>query len=334
MGSSSLLIIGDDWQDQIDRYAEMECTDPLSPHIFHRNSLSIAHQEYANATSTIIRLEDGREFSSFAELDNETASHPGRLLNKGEQTIQLISTPFNGAIPFNEWTKNRYDYLKVLSPGEEPDLKDKHRYGWMILNEVGDIVELITREKKYESHFYYFQGTWGGFLLKPDTAGWEIDNMGKEIPASGGIAGRARFSDIDFAAMRERQIEMIGAPWDIVHHVTRGETWHTFEQIRQKHLADKQSNAEVDNTAYQAWLNQPPIRKLRSHPDIRNGASDFLDLMLLPKVEYVARHIHNSEIINSCDVILHGEYLSTPDVTKLLTELNEDVFLTLGSVKC
>jgi hypothetical protein len=161
MGSKSVLVIGDDWREQLDRYKTMEYADPLSPHIVHVDILP-------------------------RELERYLAS----------DTRQNIT--------FIEWAE-QCGYVK-LDPGVEPDLSGKHRWGWMRLNDAGEVAELVWRTIP-DAFFFFFRHTYAEFLLKPGATGWNVDGNGQATEVTEGYAGSARLSDIDFHAMQQKQID-------------------------------------------------------------------------------------------------------------------------------
>jgi hypothetical protein len=171
MGSSSVLVIGDDWREQLDRYKRMEYANPLSPHIIHVDILS-------------------------RELERYLAS----------DTRQNIT--------FTELAERQYGDVK-LDPGAEPDFSGKHRWGWMRLNEAGEVVELVERTIP-GGFFFFFMHTHAEFLLKSGVTGWNVDGDGQVTEVTEGYAGSARLSDIDFHVMRQKQIDDFQERWDAV----------------------------------------------------------------------------------------------------------------------
>jgi hypothetical protein len=196
MGSSSVLVIGDDWREKLDRYQSMEYARPLSPHIVHINRLDDARMRYPNATTALFRLPDGREVENFED----------ELKQGGGVRMSIVHKPLKGAVPFAEWAGREYGVSKLAS-GVNPDLNGAHRWGWIRTNDMGEVTELVERTIP-GGFYFYFSSTCKEFLLKPGAIGWDTNGHDETTEVGEGYAGTARLSDIDFAAMRQKKSTM------------------------------------------------------------------------------------------------------------------------------
>jgi hypothetical protein len=326
MGSLGVLVIGDDWREQLDRYKTIDYADPLSPHIVHVDILPRELEDYQKG-ATWLHLQDGREFENFDFLHEMKDG-------KGVQ-LSFVRRPWN--IAFTEVVKRRYDHMK-LDPGEEPDFSGKHRWGWMRLNEAGEVVELVERTVP-GAFFWFFLGTCAEFLLKPGATGWNtgwnIDgNEQVTTEVTEGYAGSARLSDIDFHAMRQKQIDGFQARWDAVHRAANGESWIPFAEIRRKYPQTEKYDEKIERAASDEWWHQPALQNIYNAHCTDNYTHEALDLMLLPRADY-AQHRAKRGVLGCAEVIRYGQNLPTSfNEAELLAELDDDALLTLAAVKC
>ena len=325
MGSTSILVIGDDWRDQLDRYQSMEYAHPLSPHIVHINRLPDALKRYSRATSAMFRLPDGREVADFDEI-------PDEVMRKGVQ-LNIVRYPLNGAKPFAEWARSEYG-VGSLSAGAEPDFTGDHRWGWIRMNDAGEVAELIERTIP-GGFFFCFSGTCATFLLKPSATGWNIDSSGRVTEVTEGYVGSARLSDIDFLAMEQKRINDIQEQWDAVHRASAGVTWTSFAEIRKKYPPQtEQYDATIEHAANREWFDQPALKMIYEANCNNNYTPEALDLMLLPRATYAQHCTKRAGVLSFHDVICHGEHLISPDETELLAGLDSNVLLADAAVKC
>lgn len=326
MGSSSVLIIGDDWREQLDRYQSMEYAHPLNPNIIHINRLPEAITSYLKATTAFFRLPDGREAEDF----NLIKEHSRR---SGSVSLTIVHKPLNGAVPFYEWAKRQYCVNK-LEPETEPDFFGQHRWGWIKLNEADEVTELVERAIP-GNFFFYFLGTCKKFLLKPGTIGWDIIDSGKVYVVTEGHAGSARFSDIDFAGMQQKIVEDAQERWDTIHRIAGDKTWKPFTEIRQKYPPQTEKyNEGIENSASHEWFSQPTLRKLYKARCTNNYTPEALDLVLMPRNDYVQHCTEGAGVLGLYDALKFGEHLINPNEDDLLSGLDDNVLLTYAAVKC
>jgi len=303
----------------------MDYAHPQSRHIVPIDRLADARKRYPSATTTMYRLPDGREVSSFDEIDE---LKPGG----GGVSLTIVHKPLNGSVPFAEWVKSNYGFT-VLASGEAPDVLGAHRGGWMRLNEAGEVTELVQRTIP-GGFILFFRGTYPGLLLKPGATGWDITDEGVS-EVTEGFAGSARMSDIDFFAMRRKGIDDVRERWDAVHRVAAGDTWRTFAEIRGKYPPQgEQYDPQIEAAAHQEWLGQSALQKIQKADCVIDYDPGMFDLMLLPRDDYVRRCTKGSRVLDFGSVIRHGELLADPDEGRILAGLGDDELLTCAVVKC
>jgi hypothetical protein len=234
-------------------------------------------------------------------------------------------------VSFAEWVVQRYCVNK-LNPGAEPDFHKKHRWGWMRLNETGEVTELVRRTIP-GGFFFIFLGTCRNLLLKLGAVGWNIDSSYLVTEVTAGYADSTRFADIDFSAMRQKAINHLQKRWDAVHRISAGDTWIPFTEIRMKYPTTETYDSEIEDAASQEWFNQPTIQKLYQAHCTNDYTHDGLDLMLLPRTGFV-QHFSKDSVLHYGYIIRNGELLTNPDEADLLAGLDDNALLTMAVVKC
>lgn len=325
MGSACLLVVGDDWRTEMNRFQSMDYADPLSPFIVAVDWLQQALERHAAATTTRIRLGNGRVVDKVDEITSE------ELMRYGTKA-EFFKVPTPTVMPFFQWVRSQYG-AELLEAGEAPDLTGRHRNGWLRVNAAGEFIELVRRDIP-GGFFFHFIGTHPLFQLKPGATGWNISRADEATPVHAGLAGSARLADIDFEAMRRSLVESIGARWDAVHAVAAGATWLPFSEIRARYPAPSEACDEgIEQAASQAWFAQATLQKLLDARCTRDYTHAALDLMLLPRPDYVQRCTPRG-VLGNIEVVEKGRLFQLEDETAFLSRLDGDTLLTCAAVKC
>jgi hypothetical protein len=127
--------------------------------------------------------------------------------------------------------------LRVIGPGAEPDLAGEDKYGYVQLDENGEVARVIDRtnpDRKWD--WYQLGGRWTGFFqLKPTARGAAVGEPGlMTAEAVAGTADQARKGDIDFGTMRLLAEAKAGHHWDDVQRLTGGQPWRTWAEVREE----------------------------------------------------------------------------------------------------
>ena len=120
MGGMAIVVVGDDWRDQPDRYQSLEHAEASNRHIVTVDRLPAALKAYPWATKSRIRLPDGREVDNFDEIESAQMGSPVRVC--------FVHYPLDGEVPFPEWGRKQFG-TQPLALGAEPDLVQEHRFG-------------------------------------------------------------------------------------------------------------------------------------------------------------------------------------------------------------
>lgn len=160
------------------------------------------------------------------------------------------------SLTFAPWVEVNFGWAPVAFGGT-PDLEHEHKYGYVITDAAGDVVQCIERTNpngKWD--LWLMGGRWTGFFaLKPGAEGiCGCPGLMTE-PAKVGWADQAKKGDIDFARMRDEAGDKAAANWDRARALTGGASWESWAAAR-----DRLKDIDAARDAYNG---QPAIRALR-----------------------------------------------------------------------
>lgn len=149
-----------------------------------------------------------------------------------------------GAEEFEQPHQSFADYLReshhgnfIVPFGEQPDLHERHKYGYAQLDEAGEVVKVIRRTNpNAQWDWWQVGGRWQGqLLLKPGRTGESGSTglMGSCHP-NGGV-DHALKGDVDFDKMRDLAGERAGAEYDKIAAIIAGRSWDSWKEIMARH---------------------------------------------------------------------------------------------------
>lgn len=143
---------------------------------------------------------------------------------------------------FAKWASGWYGG-EIIGPEQEPDLAEKHKYGWIRVDGTGEVLEVIDRTNP-DTHWdwWVIGGRWDGFFRVK----------------SGAEANEARKSDIDFDAMRRDAAEKAEAEYIKAHATIAGRQIPNWQAMIGKEPTDE--HLRMMRTEYG---NHPVIQDLR-----------------------------------------------------------------------
>ena len=174
MGHFSVLVIGDNARDQIEKFQRMEWMWPFdSRHIVARDCLAERRKEHARAKPNPVYVMDS----------------------------------------FASWVKQQYGG-EMLMEGETPDFLGRHRWGWFRLDRMGEVVEMYKRVVPYSQWDFFDGTVDWLVLKPGASGWRASEFWTTKEPVLEGAAGIARKGAIDFEAMRDASAVKAGALWD------------------------------------------------------------------------------------------------------------------------
>lgn len=294
MSHFGVLVIGDQPEKQLAPYHEFECTGRDDEYIQDIDKTEELRRDFTEATCTRLRGPDGTLHSFFSEQGDwrPEFSQPDPAASswdKGRRTYfvpagyEKVEVPSKDVESFADYIEG-WSGQKVVPFGQKPDLKETHKYGYVIVDAAGEVVKVIDRtnpNKKWD--WYQLGGRWTGFFkMKPGYVG-STGSPGLMTPAAeAGRADQARKRDIDFDGMRDeaeqkardkfrRFFGLIGdAPFP-----------QTFATLREEHGKDVEA-------ARKAYWAQPAIERIKDDDEFR-WANDVAEEFRCTEAVYAQR---------------------------------------------
>ena len=325
MSHFTVLVIGDNVDEQLAPYHEFECTGDDN-YIQDIDVTEEARKRYIKATDRRYQSPNGKIHSGFTKkgewkkqflrepTPEELAAHNNDFIGSGMSgNLQWTSHDWGDGkgyrakivqIPvgwkevevltrdyetFAEWIEGYYGH-KVVPFGEEPDLRETHKYGYTIVDENGEVVKTVDRtnpNKKWD--WYQVGGRWNGFFkLKPAAvavgagmlgiAGLNRLDPGYEPPAID-RADSCLKGEIDVEGMRQEAEAEAAERYDKVHDLVGDLSWEPWTVFLERFGINEGSTAVIPggiDAARDAYHAQPAILALRSSADYIWEPDDFL----------------------------------------------------------
>lgn len=256
MGHETVLVIGNNFRDQLDKYQRDEYASPMNRHFVTTNMLERATKHYLSDTKRFLKHVDG---SLHGQWDPQFWQPvQGAKIHHVPISFSPVDIPVTELISFVDWIKENYGFC-ILNEGAEPDILGKHKHGWVRINVDREVCEII--ERTIPGGFLdWFESTVDILKLKPGAQGFVIDGE-KEESATNGFAGSARKDAIDFDAMREVMRTYAAERWDRAATASGSQTWESFELVWKRYDNQKYSH-ELRIMAAREWAAQPAVQAI------------------------------------------------------------------------
>lgn len=364
MGHETVLVIGNNFRDQLDKHQREEYASPTTNrHFVTVDMLQKARELYATGTSSFLQHVDGSLHDTWGDQFMRLVE--GRKIRYVPTRFTEVLLPTKEHMSFAEWVKKTFRY-RIVPEGEEPDLKAP----WMRINARGQVYEMFAQSKP-GGFFDWFESTVDILKLKPGAHGIVIDRN-EEAPATTGYAGSAKKAAIDFDAMRDVIRACATERWDRAAAAAGSQTWEPFQVVWKRYETQKYSH-ELRNTAAREWAAQPAVKailddchilpgstvRLSSQPttgiidasriensqwdqliELERRASDLvwndhsergIDPLALSRDQYVQR-FGLSRLLGYGEVIVDGELSEESDEIRLFNSVAEEAVITLACV--
>jgi len=233
MSHFTVVVIGDNVEEQLQPYHEFECTGISDQYIQDIDLTEEAREKYENKTERVVISPDGKTLSPYEDMfyrepTPEETKKIGVLTGtgcghglcwtsrdygdgKGYRTkVHYIPEGYEekevrtkDKKTFSEFVKDWYGY-KTINEKEEPDLEKEHKYGYIVIDDNDNIIKIIRRTNPNAKwDWYSIGGRWMGYFKLKDGV--------KPILGQPGVGGnkadfghgdQARAKDIDFLGMK------------------------------------------------------------------------------------------------------------------------------------
>lgn len=289
MSHFTVLVIGEDVEDQLAPFHEFECTGHDDQHVQEVNQTDDAWTEYCKRTDALVREDAEHEWVSrfapvcFREPSLTEATEIGPLGGTGGNgkglswwshdwddgrgyRLQIHEVPTGweeAELPtseqrsFPEFCVDWYGH-GLVAHDETPDTEGDHKYGYTLVDEVGAVVKTVRRTNP-NAHWdwYLVGGRWTGFFLLKDGGEGEVGEPGIQTREPGpGRVDSALKGDVDIETMRVAAGADAGALWDDVHRVIAGREFTPWTAFIAEMEAEKLSHKE----AATGYNEQPAVK--------------------------------------------------------------------------
>jgi len=347
MGHCTVLVIGENAQDQFDKFQRAEYAHPTqNRHFVVIDVLEENRARYARETQRMLRDAggalhdpwDARFWRPLVAGDEDavptTRPIATNLTNRTRQYVpegfREEQVPVRELQSFREWITRRHGF-KVLEPNETPDLADKHRGGWLRVDPAGEIVEAMDRTIP-GGEWDWFERTIDVFKLKPGASGLSIRDGERVVHDR---AGAARKGDIDFDAMRADEAQADAALWDRAAAARGALTWIHYDELCRQHGARMFDYA---SPAWQEYRAQPAIEAMVA-AGLESDLGACLDALALPRAAFITRDRYRSlrqfgYVVKDGEMLADGIriHLSHQAFDAMMDALPDDTLLTAALV--
>ena len=274
MSHFTVLVIGSNVTEQLAPYHEFECTGRNDQYVQDIDKTAEEHADFLKEKEHKVRLADGKIVDPYDPIcyreptEEELKDHPHMGGSGCDHKISWSSQDWgdgrgyctkvhqlpDGAVEFEEPYANFLNYLlryednnqKVVHHGETPILdgdKAPHKYGYILLDEKGEVTKVIRRTNPCAKwDWYTVGGRWMGFFKMKSGKKGVLGTPGVFDNTPEGDADIVLKGDIDFDQMRNDAGEKAGKIWDRVMDVFVGggddpdvKNHISWEAMRKKH---------------------------------------------------------------------------------------------------
>jgi hypothetical protein len=333
MSHFAVLVVGPNIEEQLAPYHEFESTGTNDQYVVDEDDTEEARKAYAKNTSRRFKDPEGVLHDPYtAEGDardqfyreptpEEEKNHKERFLSTNDDGLRWVDqdwhdgrgyrgkifqlppgweeveVPTSTVETFAEFIEGYYGHPTVRL-GEELDLEDKHKYGYILVDENGEVVKSVNRtnpNRKWD--WWSVGGRWNGFFkMKKYTLGAlgkpGIQTMNEDYtPPSEDRADVALKGDIDVEGMRNEAAKEAGETYDAVQEIIGQLPRHlTWEQVKANHATggiDEDGEPQIDYNASREFYNaQPAVKAMRNSKDYWHSEPDRF---LCTREQYIER---------------------------------------------
>jgi hypothetical protein len=355
------LLIGSDVENKLAPFHEFECTGWENEYIEEIDITNEARKEYTKHTKTFHVSPTGERISAHDKqfyrdptpeekekigpiggmgwgdgmhwdsrdwsdgLEYRTKVH---FLPEGWTKIEVPDTEYRSFVKFVE----SYHGYETVPFGQTPDKAGVHKYGYALLDENGEVTQIVKRTNP-NAHWDWYQigGRWSGFFkLKPEAVGngglgepslIDVRTPGYKPPARDRV-DQARKCDIDIAGMRQEAADRTAKTYDLVHSILASipEKFEPFEVVLKRHCPDMQdiddypegeseeaaeARAKAVKAAREEYRNQPGVQAIRQNPET-TGIWDLDDWATANREDFIENARNGALTLYA--VIMNGQW--------------------------
>ena len=335
MGSMGVLVVGEDYEDQLDKFQSIEWAEPENRHWVLVDRLETSRKVYKDHSNELVWGDEGffewaRKSYNIGVLEKNKepdfvgAHHNGWIrINEAGEVVELIHRCIPG---------NFFDYV-IGCCDDFPLKKDR-----------SDAIAAARESARIRQE--YINQTRPRYACEPDTQDVDLDDYT--------FTSSAAKRDIDFDAVRLAIRTAAEERWDYVAAASKLRPWTPFDVIWEKYCSEKYSS-ELRHAALAEWEEQSAVKAIIHAMKADPFKSRLLNKSLLQKkVVWGSRFDGTTEIIDSfrverdryasgfglksyigyAEVIMNGEHLENFDENQLFESIPEESAVTSVSVHC
>lgn len=328
MSHFAVMVIGGNVTQQLAPYHEFECTSTVDEYVQSISTLEEMREAYEKQTRSMLRGPQGELASPYDErfYRDPTEDEANKISAAGHRSSGICYTAKDwedgkGYRPKVQYIPDGWEQTEVLvkemeslleyiideysedfpilKVGDEPDLHDeKQKWGWVRVNEDGEVIECIKRTNPNAKwDWWCIGGRWANSLkLKEPKQRWTLrvtrDNTqppGSQVALSpiplhldGDMyVNQAVKGDLDFDGMRDEAGVEAAAEYDkivdgkVTAGLTADDFWDSWHDVRSRHT-------NIDEARAEYWA-QPALKAIEK---LSSPFSD-IDRFLVPREQYI-----------------------------------------------
>jgi len=343
MSHFTVLVIGNNVDEQLAPYHEFECTGHNDEYIQNVDITEECRDTYLKNTTNYLVSPLGEKFDAYDErfyrkpTAEEKAKDPfARNVREIYPGWTELTVPTSTVKSFAEFVEDYYDKASI-GPEGVIDIEGEHKYGYTLLNEAGEVEKVIRRtNSNAQWDWYSVGGRWTGMLkLKPGKIGSTGRPGLMTEAAKEGTADQAIKGDIDWEGMRTDAGTKAAALWDKVNNVAPNK-WESWDSVLKRIGSGK-----IDE-ARNFYHSQPGRVAIRADQDLIWVEDD----VLIPRDEYI--QAARDKACSTYAVVVDSKWIGkgkmgwfgmsddkedsvtwAKKVTELIDSLSDDTLLTI-----
>lgn len=221
MSHFTVLVVGENAEDQLQPFHEFECTGTDDQYVVDVDVTEEARAEFERRTCIRLRGPDGALHDFFDETGSWRPEFSRPVpepfgLERREGFVpdgySEVEVPLRDAESFAEFVKGEYG----VSSTSAPDTAGEHKYGYALVDADGGIVKVIDRTNPNAKwDWYELGGRWTGFFKIRGGAASAVGRPGLMTTAARpGFADSVRRGDIDFDGTEAAEVEKMLPDFD------------------------------------------------------------------------------------------------------------------------
>lgn len=252
MSHFTCLVIGSDVDEQLAPFHEFECTGKDDKYVQEIDETEKLRDSYNKRTTSRYREElTGKLFSPYEnqfyrepteeEKPNvefgtgcgNGISYTSKDWGDGKgyrpkvhyipEGFKEVELPYTQLMTFAEFIEEETG-RETVAAGRKPDLKKKHKYGYTLLDEKGEVIKCIDRSNPNAKwDWYSVGGRWTGFFKLKKGRDGEVGRPGLMTePAKPGYADQVKKGDIDIEGMMDEAGDKARSDYQTIKRILGG----------------------------------------------------------------------------------------------------------------